>query len=206
MSIRINELETYLGLDEGFFHLLQSEDDWTLIIKLHSLLESSCNVLLTEEFGRPEAFDAFANIQVGSTKSGKLAFIKALDLLSGKEIDFIEQLGWVRNKFAHNVANTQSSLVGLIESAHKSKRRELRKAFVMNIDNVIYSEKELTGTEFVKIYPQQAIWASATQVLEMMRLRIIAGKKRQEFVQKKITQHINEYGPIVIREGETKLQ
>jgi len=40
------EVEKYLGLQEGFFHKLQLEDDWSLIIKLNSLIEISCSAML----------------------------------------------------------------------------------------------------------------------------------------------------------------
>lgn len=40
------EVEKYLGLQEGFFRKLQLEDDWSLIIKLNSLIEISCSAML----------------------------------------------------------------------------------------------------------------------------------------------------------------
>ncbi len=196
MSIPINELERYLGLPEDFFHALQSEDDWSFIVKIHSLIETTCNSLLVEEFGKPETLDAFVNVPMGTVKSGKLAFIKSLDLLPKKDISFIEQIGWLRNKFVHNVSRTQSSLQGFIENQSKEKQKELYKAFAGTIESVRTNDIEFSGIEFAKKFPAQSIWVTSTRVLEFMRLRIIGGK---------IQEHLNENGPVIIRGGEVEL-
>lgn len=205
MGLPINELEQYLDLPIGFFHELQSEDDWSFIVKIYSLLEATSNALLTEEFGRSEVLDAFANVPMGSRKAGKLAFAESLKLLSMIEIEFLEQMGWIRNKFVHNVGNTQKSLSQFIQEQTPEKRKELIKAVAGTLSRVYVNGHELSGIEYAEHNPAQAIWVTATRVLEMMRLRIIMGKNRQQFVVEKIREHLATNEPIVIRDGAVEL-
>jgi hypothetical protein len=66
------EVEKYLGLQEGFFHKLQLKDDWSLIIKPNSLIETSCSAMLAESLCKPELMDAFSQLQTGNIKKRKV--------------------------------------------------------------------------------------------------------------------------------------
>jgi hypothetical protein len=60
MDKGILELESKLGLDQGFFGNLQSEDDWSFVIKLHALFEAACTHLLLFHFQELELTDIFS--------------------------------------------------------------------------------------------------------------------------------------------------
>lgn len=74
-------LEEAFGLPKGFIDSLINEDDWSLIIKSHALLESACADMLCHYFGKYELGDIFAHLDLSNKKSGKTAFISALKLL-----------------------------------------------------------------------------------------------------------------------------
>jgi len=201
----IEELEGFLGLEKGFFSKLQTEDDWSFIVKLHSLIEATCTSLLTEELGRKEIFDAFSQVQVGTPKSGKLAFIKALDLLPAEHIKFIETLGWVRNRFVHNISNHQSTLSEFIQSLGKQRKKECIKYLKMNFSSTAFKGNEISGDEYMVKEPNIVIIVSSMQVLEFIRMRIAGGIKRQEFIKEKIDEHLEEHGPFILRQDEVSL-
>ena len=49
----IAELEKDVGVCEGFFSQIIHEDDWSLIIKLHGLVEAGLTQILISYFGDP---------------------------------------------------------------------------------------------------------------------------------------------------------
>jgi hypothetical protein len=73
MGKSILDLETRLGLNEGFFDGLKSEDDWSFVIKLRALFEAACTHLLLFHFQEPELADFFSRIDVSAKPIGKLA-------------------------------------------------------------------------------------------------------------------------------------
>ena len=203
MMENVEELERYLGLKEGFFQNLQSEDDWSLIVKLNSLIESGCSAMLSEALGKPELLDALAQVQMGTPKNGKLAFIAALKLLSPQEQKYIETLGWLRNRFVHNVASTQKTIEHVLAEMKPQRRKECQKYLFLG-ESLIVGDRKYSAQEVVTNFPAQAIWVSGIRCLFGIYVQIVFGKKRKEIVEA----HINEVkknGPIVLKQGEFKL-
>jgi hypothetical protein len=94
----IGRLESDCGLPEGFCVNLLQEDDWSFVIKMHSLLETAVSQLLTNALGRNELADIFAALEMSNTKTGKIAFASALGLLPKQHLDFIRSLSELRNQ------------------------------------------------------------------------------------------------------------
>ena len=204
MSKATEDFEEYFGLPKQFFHDLQSEDDWSLVVKLHALLETACSVLLAEELGHPEITDPFSKVQMGNRGNGKLAFIYTLNLLQKHEIAFLEILGVLRNKFAHNVASTGISLNAVIETMNPEERRKCRKALAMKA-TINSQGREYPASELVEKQPEVAIWVFSSQILSKVHLMMIGAKMRQAFISKKISAHLEEHGPFRLREGEVSV-
>lgn len=83
----VPEVEKYLGLQEGFFHNLQLEDDWSLIVKLNSLIETSCSAMLAESLCKLELMDAFSQVQTGNIKNGNLHLSPSFVCLQAKKLN-----------------------------------------------------------------------------------------------------------------------
>ena len=107
----IGRLESDCGLPEGFCNLMQ-EDDWSFVIKMHSLLETAVSQLLTNALGRNELAYIFAALEMSNTKTGKIAFASALGLLPKQHLDFIRSLSELRNQLVHRVKNVTCDLKG----------------------------------------------------------------------------------------------
>ncbi len=102
-----------LGLPASFMmDLYSGKDDWSLIIKLHAVVEGVTTYLLTEHFEEKSLRDVFANLDLSNKKSGKVAFAKALDLLSEDARRFISCLSEVRNYLVHGIENVGFTLNG----------------------------------------------------------------------------------------------
>jgi hypothetical protein len=91
-----------------------ADSDWAFVIKLHSMIEAALNHLLTEHFGDPRLSDFFSELEVGRMKTGKMALIKALDLLPSESLAFIKWLSEARNRTAHRVDHLDFSLAHYI--------------------------------------------------------------------------------------------
>jgi energy-converting hydrogenase A subunit M len=115
LADEIPKLEEALGVEDGFFSKLSEEDDWSMIIKLHSLIEAAISELLAKRLKKDILVDAFSNMELSNKKSGKMAFVKALDLLDEPERRYISSLSELRNKLVHNVQNVNYQMHEEIE-------------------------------------------------------------------------------------------
>lgn len=119
----LQALEKDLGLPPGFCVRLNEEDDWSFVIKLHALLESAASHFLTRAIGREELADIFTRIAMSDKRTGKIAFIRQLNLLPVGHTKFIEGLSEIRNQVVHQIANVEFSLVEYFK-AQEAKRNE----------------------------------------------------------------------------------
>jgi hypothetical protein len=78
-------LEKSVGIPRSLFASLDTDDDWTFVIKMHGVLEAGLNhLLLTRLFSseNPDKLSRLvAQLDTSDPRKGKLAFIKAYDLL-----------------------------------------------------------------------------------------------------------------------------
>jgi uncharacterized protein YutE (UPF0331/DUF86 family) len=122
----LDRLERDCDLPSGFclaFLQKKDESDWSFVIKLRALLETAVSQLLVHALARKELADVFASLEMSHTKTGKLAFVKALDLLPKAHLDFIRALSELRNQLAHRVKSVSFKI-----TEHFSVERDKRSA------------------------------------------------------------------------------
>src|SRR6266852_4096201 len=96
----LRNLEHDLGIPPGFCLKLRQDDDWSFVIKLHALIECAAAEQLTRTLRRKELADTFSRLALSNLKTGKLALIKALNLLPSAHIQFIRNFSELRNALA----------------------------------------------------------------------------------------------------------
>lgn len=94
----------------GFFRKLIDEDDWTVIIKLHALLESVLSHALADALKHPELISLFAELPMSDARFGKVKFLRELNLIADEHMKFIYRLSQLRNEMAHDARNVTFSL------------------------------------------------------------------------------------------------
>jgi hypothetical protein len=119
----IAELEDHLGLKRGFFIDLAKEDDWSFVIKFHSLIEAATTHLLVESVNKKELEVIFSRLELSGMSTGKIAFIRELNLLTKQERAFISKLSELRNSFVHKASNVGLSLEDYLGSLSTSERK-----------------------------------------------------------------------------------
>jgi len=97
-----------LGLDGALLHQLsESDGDWSFVIKLHALMEAAVSDLLTKQLRNESLRKIFDRLEMSNQSTGKVAFIKALNLLPKESRRFLGALSQLRNDLAHNIKKAQ---------------------------------------------------------------------------------------------------
>lgn len=177
----ISSLEENAGLEEGFFKNLYTEDDWSFIIKLHAFFETICTHFLCFHFNDKRLYPIFSRLELSNNSTGKIAFLRNLELITKETKTFICTLSEFRNDLVHNVQNTSFNLNLYVSSLDKNELKNKAKALspyetmlrgiseiskdLPNIEGI----KEQTKIENIKKRlldnPKQFLWISAHNVL-----------------------------------------
>jgi hypothetical protein len=104
---------------------IRSDTDWAFVIKLQSMVEASLNHLIIRRLGDDRLADIIARLEVGDPRTGKLAFVKALSLLTDPCRSFIKIFGEIRNQLAHRVENLDFNLSDYLSKMEQQRRKDL---------------------------------------------------------------------------------
>lgn len=168
----IKNIESKLGMLEGFFDSLFKEDDWSFVIKSHALLESVCAELLTIYFDEPELIKIFSRLALGEKNTGKLAFLRCIGLLDEKEKAFISELSVLRNELVHNVKNTTFTFCDYLAKLESNKKNN----FIERMGYVYYEAQtgKVKGKyrDIVLSKPKETILESLRYVIAVMSIHM----------------------------------
>jgi len=141
-----------IGISDDFIEKLDSDNDWTLVIKLHAMIEAGLNHLILEKLGDPRLDEIVSRMDTGDRELGKLAFIKTLDLLSSECRSFIKVLSSLRNNLVHDVQQLGFTFKKWVSSLDKSKLREVHKSILSLIPETVAAGegKFISSTEVVE--------------------------------------------------------
>lgn len=159
---------TDLGLPASFMlEIYSGKDDWSFIIKLHALIESVTTYLLTAHFEEDSLRDVFANLELSNKKSGKLAFAKALELLSDDARRFVSCLSEVRNSLVHGIQNITFKL----NATHTGDLKKRVEGLLRAIEpfwkpELEFSGKKVKRASFISENRRLTIWIGAIRIIE----------------------------------------
>lgn len=197
----LGALEEAFGLPRKFIDNLINEDDWSLVIKSHALLESACADMLCHYFGKYELADIFAQMDMSNKRYGKIAFISALNLLSKAERRFISELSELRNTLVHNASNVTFSLSNYFSSLPKETQKRLFSALNLRLEQVSVRDELIEGVNLLIKEPKVVIWSSLTLCLSRIYIQDVFAIKRNELVDGAIKKQ-KEVGPVIITQED----
>lgn len=100
-------LEREFDIRQGFVSELQSENDWSFTIKVHTLLTAVVSQMLYYYFDAKlgnRGLDPVINrLELSNPSTGKMAIVSALELLPKQCRTFILKLSQLRNIMAHDI-------------------------------------------------------------------------------------------------------
>jgi hypothetical protein len=152
---KIKPLEERLKVKSGFFEdlLLKEKNDWSFIIKLHSIVEAAVSHYLSVEIGNNKLESVFQKLPLSAVNGGKIDFLKALDLLK-EHRGFIVLLSRIRNDYVHVVAN-----IGLrFEEYFKSNEENFKTLVNIAFKKIYHERGKIVANSVVKKIPKFAIW------------------------------------------------
>jgi len=124
-------LKECLGMSiESLKKTFEADSDWTLVIKLHAYVEASLNFLIVNHFGDRRLEQVISRLDISDRRRGKLAFIKALELLPSEYRSFIQKFSEIRNLLAHDVKNVDFDLKAYLDGLDAKQYKELADAIV----------------------------------------------------------------------------
>jgi hypothetical protein len=123
LSLRLAEMEKDLEAPSGSLTTLPHQDDWSVVIKCHALVEGAVSGMLSA------ALDArlrkiFNLLELGKEDTGKLEFAKALGMLTPEQRAFVRELSKMRNLLAHDLRHLNFTLNAYLGSLPTADRRK----------------------------------------------------------------------------------
>jgi hypothetical protein len=199
----IADIENQLGLPAGFLKgLYDHEDDWSFVIKTHAFLEAALTHLLAHHLGKEDLLPVFAYLETSNVRTGKLAFVKAFDLLDKGARRFVHTLSELRNDLVHEISNIRFTFATYVDSLSDKERKEFIGAFDYALVEVVQAsqrpmDEHLRGTldRIVLTAPRLALVAGAA----MIGLDIYFKNRGAETPR----QYVMLLGEMVIKEWET---
>jgi hypothetical protein len=136
LSIRvlISSVIENTQLPKEFLLGLVDSDDWSLIIKLHSMVELALNQLITYGIGDGRVLEIVMRLDTSDKQRGKMAFVKALDLLPTEARAFVANLSKLRNDLVHDVSNFNFSLAKWIKEMEAPELTNFTKSLNFDCD------------------------------------------------------------------------
>lgn len=140
------------GISKKLLDSLDTDDDWTFVIKVHGILETALNHLILNRLQImhpvPKLVDIISRLETNDRRTGKIAFIKAYDLLPDEACLFVRMLSEVRNRAVHDIKNFDLDLVKYLKGLNKEQKQNWRIA--------------LTSWSFTRPVPQNLLDFSLT--------------------------------------------
>lgn len=157
-----------IGLPPEFFTSLKEDSDWTFIIKIHALLETGLNNMLVAHFKTPALQKVFSRLDTSNSQQGKIAFIKAADLLNENARQFIKELSEIRNLLLHHVKNFGFSITDHAARMDGRQRTNWLNALSFGLpERLTIDGAEWSAGEVAHANPRYAMWCSLFAIMEM---------------------------------------
>lgn len=164
----VAQLERQLNVPPGLFYKLKDEDDWSFIIKVHALLETALNHLVTNSLNRPELMPVIERINLDG-QAGKLAFATQLGLLGPEHLAFLRLLSSFRNKVAHKIQYVAFSFQDHVHDLDEKQFREFAiKALLLPAKSNIAADMFRQIRNHLELDPRSILWAGALDVLMLI--------------------------------------
>lgn len=168
----LRTFENSLGLPQKFFDKLLNEDDWSFIIKCHTLIESALSDKLSELLD-DRLNPIFKKMGLGNKETGKILFAQHLNIIDKSQTNFIRKFSELRNTLVHDISNTSFQISNFPNIYNKSKMNSF-------IDGIIHFTKTDKEKQSWKVYAREniklSIWISTIFLIYNILLKSIKYK------------------------------
>lgn len=158
----IQFLPKTLGVPKEFITKLETDSDWAVVITVHAIIEAALNHAIIVTLNRPELTDIIVRLDTSDRDRGKMAFVKALDLLNQDERRFIHWLSTLRNKLVHRVENLTFTFPKWLSEMQPAAKKAFRETLApaMNEERI-----RMSGADFCMAHPRIALMTNLITVM-----------------------------------------
>lgn len=164
-----------LGLPADFYRRLILEDDWSFAIKLNALVEAACSDALAARLHAPELSTCLASLDLGHSKHGKVALLRALGVLEKEQASVLQTLYEIRNTLAHNICQVNFTFESYLDGLEQKKKTNFVQRAGYGLQPKI---KGVARDSFVLENPKLALWFTVMEILACLHLEHDAAEVR----------------------------
>ncbi|GAL86070.1 hypothetical protein MYP_3299 [Sporocytophaga myxococcoides] len=152
-----HNLKSDLIIKTDFLLSLLEEDDWSLVIKSHALIESIITELIVVKVNEIKLKSFIERLPLHGDQSNKIKIIKAYDLVPDSQIRFIKMLSEIRNNIVHKVENIDFDFMNHLNNLDKNQKKQWKDSL-----NSCMMTKDVENkmNEFSLNNPRIAVWFS----------------------------------------------
>ena len=175
----IKRFQSEIDVDPKFLQSLLRESDWSFVIKAHAFFEAAFNHVLLEAIEKDELQDVIPWLELSGTKTGKLAFAKAMGILDEAERRFVRSFSELRNSLVHDIHNVNFNFEKYVNNLDPNQLKVFRKtySYFYKTDILEHEGKTYKIEEFVTSHPKTAVWFCviifATTMYLKKRIRLL---------------------------------
>ena len=142
----------------------EKDNDWEAVIKLHAILDAAITQLIVAKLGPKELAPVISLLELGDRRKGKVAFVKALNLLTSEEINFLRVVSELRNLFAHRITHLEVDLKSHLAEAPAHERKSFKDAI---------TGEGAKKDDFVFGSPRLALVAQTAVIVLAIKIRLL---------------------------------
>jgi len=181
-----------LGISDALLGSLSSDDDWTFVIKLHGILEAGLNHLLLTHLDNPKLNRIVSKLETSNPQIGKIAFLKAYNLLPDEALKFIQLFSEIRNKAVHDIKNFDLNLVEHTKTLDGKQLRNWMTALASGLfPTTKIDDVDVPSTDVVRDNPRYGIFCSCLAIM----VRVLQHQIRTEH-DRKVLDGVREIGAL----------
>jgi hypothetical protein len=150
-------LEQKAGISKSLIESLEQDSDWAFVIKIHGIMEVALNHLIRSILTAPKLEPVIAHLETSHDRRGKIAFIKALDLLPEKACLFVKLLSKLRSDAVHKVTNFDLNLIEYLHGLDKPLQHNWKIAITWWISEPIDQKRQ---DNWLELFPRTGIQAA----------------------------------------------
>ena len=159
-----------LGLSARFINgILETDDEWTLVIKLHAMVESALNEVLMARFKVPELEKVIARLETGDPERGKIAFAQKFGWITDRQRTFLRFFSTLRNFLVHDAKNFEFSLKTYPDTLVAGERSKWISLLTDALsENLRFEGVSVTRTEFAEKDPRNALCNACLMIMHKL--------------------------------------
>ncbi len=152
-----------------FMLSLVKEDDWSMIIKSHALVEALVTELIVAKMEELNIKAVIERLPLSDEQIGKVRIAKDYGLLSSEERAFVRRFSELRNQLVHRFENIDFDLEAHVSCFDKGQREAWQKVFTWFEHG---KEVENSWKEATIDNPKVAVWLSAFMFVSLTCVKI----------------------------------